>query len=154
MPRIGSFTSARALGIVSNFRKFVYAPRAPATLNTYGPSNGVYIPFASLAVPAVTNSAPDSVDRNYVFTGKNSSGSTVTTYTPNSVMSFLYVDAATMSSGGYGNNAFVGASAFGTIPSNYSNGAPIRDLINTAGVRTVEISWTGMSAPFIINLIA
>ena len=103
-------------------------------------------------MPDTTNTSPDSTDRNYVFTGKNSLGVSVATYTPNSVMYFMYVNAATMSSSGYGNNAFVGASAFGTIPSNYNNGAAIRDLVNTPGVITVEVSWTGMTAPFIINL--
>lgn len=127
-------------------------PRAPATLGTYGPNNGVLIPFASLAVPASTNSFPDGVERDYVFTGKNSSGNTVTTYTPNSVMSLVYVNAGDMNSSGYGNNAFIGATYSGTIPPNYNNGALIRDLINIAGVVTVEISWPGMSAPFIINL--
>jgi hypothetical protein len=67
-------------------------------------------------------------------------------------MGLAYADYFALSSGGYGDNAFIGASAFGTIPPNYNNGAPIRDLINTAGVVTVEISWTGMPAPFIINL--
>ena len=150
MPRITSFTSrgltvAVKLGVAADT-----SLRAPATLGPYGPNDGVYIPGA--IVVSTTNFAPDGLDRNYVFTGKNSLGSVVTAYTPNSVMGFVYTDAATLNSGGYGNNAFVGASAFGTIPSNYSSGAPIRDLINTNGVVTVEVSWTGMTAPFIINL--
>ncbi len=67
-------------------------------------------------------------------------------------MEFFYVTPATMISDGYGNVALAAANAFGSIPSNYSDGAGIRDLINTNGVVTVEVSWTGMSAPFIINL--
>jgi hypothetical protein len=68
-------------------------------------------------------------------------------------MGLAYADPAAMSSGGYGNNAFIGASAFGTIPSNYNGGAHIRDVINNPGVVTLEITWSGMPAPFIINLI-
>ena len=151
MPRITSFTSrgltvAVKLGVAADT-----SLRAPATLNTFGPSNGVYIPGAT--VIGTTNTQPDqTTDRNFVITGKNSIRGTVSTYTPNGTMTLFYVDPASMQSQGYGFNAFLSASAFGNIPADYANGAPIRDLINTNGVVTIEVSWTGMTAPFIINL--
>ena len=127
------------------------AQRALATLNSFGPSNGVYIPGATVIDTA--NALPDqTADRNFVITGKNSIGGTVSTYTPNGTMTLFYVDPASMQSQGYGFNAFLAASAFGNIPADYANGAPIRNLINTNTVVSVEVSWTGMTAPFIINL--
>ena len=150
MPRIGSFTSSKSLS-VAGFVPANTSARAAAYIGTYGPSNGVYIPGE--IVIGTKNSAPSGgVERIYVFRGKNSLGNVVATWIPDSVMEFFYVSPATMISSGYGNNALMAASAFSTVPPNWSDGAGVRDLINTNGVVTVEVSWSGMSAPFIINL--
>lgn len=155
MPRFGSFTSSKSLTVAKRLIKLVTAiaadtsARALATLGTFGPSTGVYIPGA--VVIGTTNSEPDqSTDRFYIFSGKNSLGNEIAVYT--GTMTFFYETPAAMQSQGYGFNAMLGASAFGSIPLDWNDGAPLMDLVNTNGVVTIEVIWDGMTAPFIINL--